>query len=75
MAHENPHPTGSKGHHEYVSPSAAKDASQTGGYREKEYEHQEYPKHVLGKVAKDAKEEKEIRDAAAKAAKSAPAQE
>jgi hypothetical protein len=52
-------------HHEYVPPAAAKDPLKGSGYVEKEYEHQEYPKHVgtnaEGKpvVVKSADEEKE----------------
>jgi hypothetical protein len=78
MAHANENPTGTKGHHEFVPPSAAKDPQAQTGYIEKDYEHKEYPKHVGTNeegqpiVVNSEKEEKAyLAKKAAKAAKPA----
>ena len=71
-------PPGTHTHHEYVPPSAAKDDQAASGYVEREYEHQEYPKHVGTNeegqpiVVNSEKEEKAyLAKKAAKAAKPA----
>jgi hypothetical protein len=75
--HANEHPTGSKGHHEFVPAAAAKDPLAKTGYVEREYEHQEYPKvlcqdaHGKDVIAKSAAEEKAYNDKKAAAAKKA----
>lgn len=61
--HANEHPTGGPGHHSFDPKS---------GYKQEEYQHQEYPKHVNGVLVKNAAEEKAVLAKAAAAEQSEP---
>ena len=65
MRPANSHPGDSHKSHVYVPATPAADTSQATGYVEKEYEFQEYPKHVtIGGATvevQDAEEEARVR--------------